>query len=159
MSSPSLCSASWATLGLNGTTWALEALSLSRNRLGGQTATLDGGTELRTIIISANFFSCSVVPLDGNEKLAQGTFSEPSQQAMRNLGLQDRADFTIEVELFAGSCGGSRCVATFDLNPFGDIKSTNFSNMVMAFTGNTQLRTNAAQVPPVGPGNLLRNDR
>eukprot|EP00656_Telonema_subtile_P057663 TRINITY_DN9538_c0_g1_i4.p1 TRINITY_DN9538_c0_g1~~TRINITY_DN9538_c0_g1_i4.p1 ORF type:complete len:894 (+),score=105.11 TRINITY_DN9538_c0_g1_i4:1970-4651(+) len=115
----------------------IKALSLSRNYLQGSSDGL-ASTALATLVISANYMSCEAGRLEHALGLGEGTFAEPVNTALKQVGKQ------LEIEL--------------NVNPFQHVVVQTFPNVVLAYAGNPQLTTSSSWFSQTAPGKLRDED-
>ena len=115
----------------NCTNATLQTLSLAVNYFTGTTDALQEQTNLKTLLLSSNRFSCEAADLDAAEGLATGNWADPTDLALEAAG-----------EEIKYQTGGT-------LNPYAGIgTSTNRSNTALSFAGNMQARLNLLLLPP-----------
>ena len=113
----------------NCTNATLQTLSLALNYFTGTTDALEKQTNLTTLLLSSNRFSCEAADLDAAEGLATGNWADPTDLALE-------------------AAGGEIALATL-ANPYAGIgTSTNQSNTALSFAGNMQARLNLLLLPP-----------
>lgn len=64
----------------------MTVFSLTRNFLNGPTNVLDGANNMTTLMLSSNYFECTVVGLDGASNLGIGLFKLPEATAITEVG-------------------------------------------------------------------------
>ena len=113
----------------NCTNATLQTLSLALNYFTGTTDALEEQTDLATLLLSSNRFSCEAADLDAAEGLATGNWEDPTDLALNAAG-----------EEIQYQTGGA--------NPYAGIgTSTNRSNTALSFAGNMQARLNLLLLP------------
>ena len=116
----------------------VEYLSLARNRFVGSTDALDGSSLLKTLILNGNYFSCSVTRVEA-EDLGKDYFRNPADSEIEKTGVQLGEQFPF-------------------VNPYTDWTVQEYPNVAILFSGNPALTTEAATLPPVDPGVVLKAD-
>jgi hypothetical protein len=117
----------------NCTNATLQTLSLALNYFTGTTDALEKQTNLTTLLLSSNRFSCEAADLDAAEGLAKGNWADPTDLALEAAGRE------IEEALIIVGIG----------NPYAGIgTSTNQANTALSFAGNMQARLNLLLLPP-----------
>ena len=105
----------------NCTNATLQTLSLALNYFTGTTDALEKQTNLTTLLLSSNRFSCEAANLDAAEGLATGNWADPTDLALEAAG-REIEDVSVK-------------------NPYAGIgTSTNRSNTALSFAGNMQAR-------------------
>jgi hypothetical protein len=113
----------------NCTNATLQTLSLAVNYFTGTTDALEEQTNLKTLLLSSNRFSCEAADLDAAEGLASGNWADPTDLALEAAGE--------EIKYWSST------------NPYAGIgTSTNRSNTALSFAGNMQARLNLLPLPP-----------
>ena len=114
----------------NCTNATLQTLSLAVNYFTGTTDALEEQTDLATLLLSSNRFSCEAADLDAAEGLATGNWEDPTDLALKAAGEE------IQYQAETGT------------NPYAGIgTSTNRSNTALSFAGNMQARLNLLLLP------------
>ena len=112
----------------NCTNATLQTLSLALNYFTGTTDALEEQTDLATLLLSSNRFSCEAADLDAAEGLATGNWEDPTDLALK--------------------AAGEEIKAMTKTNPYAGIgTSTNRSNTALSFAGNMQARLNLLLLP------------
>jgi hypothetical protein len=115
----------------NCTNATLQTLSLAVNYFTGTTDALEGQTNLKTLLLSSNRFSCEAADLDAAEGLATGNWADPTDLALEAVGEEI-----------------ARQTNTNPYNYAGIGTSTNRSNTALSFAGNMQARLDLLPLPP-----------
>jgi len=107
---------------------SLKHLALARNYFVGDTNGLAGVSDLRTLVLSSNYFECNAVDLNSAVGLGRGSFLEPGTHALKAAG---------------------KALAQFFpyIDPFGGLEDESYANIVSAFGGNIQLTVNPSMIP------------
>ena len=112
----------------NCTNATLQTLSLAVNYFTGTTDALEEQTDLATLLLSSNRFSCEAADLDAAEGLATGNWEDPTDLAL--------------------NAAGEEIKARTKTNPYAGIgTSTNRSNTALSFAGNMQARLDLLPLP------------
>ena len=114
----------------NCTNTTLQTLSLAVNYFTGTTDALEEQTDLATLLLSSNRFSCEAAGLDAAEGLATGNWADPTDLALKAAGEEIKHPLML-ANAYAGITA-----------------STNRSNTALSFAGNMQARLNLLLLPP-----------
>jgi hypothetical protein len=116
-------------------------MSFSRNYLTGTTKLYEGAEGLETLILSSNFLSCNAARLDNAINLTDGVFRDPGLEALRAVGAAIADVFPY-------------------VDPFSNLKSSNYTNIALVYAGNSQLTSSGSSIPDQAkPGRLTDKDR